>query len=76
MNKPRPTQTMGLRLESLAASSREESFWAAPSSVRARISSRSVTVNGVVEYWSDGIGAEEEDEKEEEDDKPAQAGMV
>src|SRR6266704_3320976 len=50
-----PTQTMLLRLESLAPSSRAESFWAAPSSVWARVSSRSVRRIGVMEYWSGGV---------------------
>src|SRR5208283_3180486 len=35
--RPTPTQTMPLRLESLAPSSRAVSFCAAPSSVRARV---------------------------------------
>src|SRR5882672_12396319 len=56
-NRATPTQTMLLRLESFAPSSRAVSFWAAPSSVLARASSRSVTVtNGMVEYWSAGVG--------------------
>src|SRR5438067_8962751 len=42
-NRATPTQTMLLRLESFAPSSRAVSFWAAPSSVWARVSSRSVT---------------------------------
>ena len=51
-----PIQTRPLRLESFAPSSRAVSFWAAPSSVWARVSSRSVTItNGVVEYWSGGV---------------------
>ena len=41
--QPHATQTMPLRLESLAPSSRAVSFCAAPSSVRARVSSRSTT---------------------------------
>src|SRR6266446_5851296 len=49
-----PTQTVLLRLESFAPSSRAVSFWAAPSSVWARVSSRSVRRTGVVEYWSGG----------------------
>src|SRR5438046_7823267 len=56
-NIAKPTQTKPLRLESFAPNSRAVSFWAAPNSVPARVSSRSVTVepNGVLEYWNGGV---------------------
>jgi len=67
INMTAPTQTIPFRLESLAANSRPLSFWAAPSSVLARVSSRSETRKGVMEWWSDGVVGEDEDENEEED---------
>ena len=47
-NRPTPTQTMPLRLASLAPNSRAVSFCAAPSSVPARVSSRSTTGIGAL----------------------------
>jgi len=47
-NNPTPPQTMPLRLASRAPSSRAVSFCAAPSSVRARLSSRSTTAIGAL----------------------------
>src|ERR1019366_5925469 len=52
-NRATPTQTMPLRLESLAPSSRAVSFWAAPSSVRAWVSSRSTTGIGALRRKED-----------------------
>ena len=52
-NRPTPTQTMPLRLDNLAPSSRAVSFCAAPSSVRARISSRSTTGIGALRMMAE-----------------------
>src|ERR1043166_1289343 len=52
MKSRTPTQTMPFRLAGFAPISRAVSFWAAPSSVAARVSSRSVTGMGA-ERWNE-----------------------